>query len=81
RAWFISRLSMLFPDSISGHSLCASRATSLVAARVLADRIQAMGGWSSDSFHIYIRKNPALLHALLFNGRSIHDRAVPFHSI
>lgn len=73
RAWFISRLRNFFPESISGHSLRAGGATSLAAAGVTADRIQAMGRWSSDSFHIYVRKNPALLHALVFHGRSIHE--------
>lgn len=81
RKWFISRLRGFFPDSISGHSLRAGGATSLAASGVPADRIQAMGRWSSDSFRIYIRKNPALLHALLFNGRSIHDSVTTFHSI
>lgn len=81
RAWFMGRLRAMFPDSISGHSLRAGGATSLAASGVSADRIQAMGRWSTDSFRIYIRKNPALLHALVFNGRSIHDPSVPFASI
>lgn len=81
RAWFIARLRALFPDYISGHSLRAGGATSLAAAGVHGDRIQAMGRWSSDAFRIYVRKNPALLHALVFNGRSIHDPINPFHPI
>ncbi|KAG2350553.1 hypothetical protein BDR05DRAFT_842191, partial [Suillus weaverae] len=40
RAWFIARLRALFPDTISGHSLRAGGATSLVASGVSADRIQ-----------------------------------------
>lgn len=81
RSWFIGRLRALFPSSISGHSLRAGGATSLAASGVSFDRIQAMGRWSSDSFRVYIRKNPALMHALVFNGRSIHDPAAPFHPI
>ncbi|KAG2743558.1 hypothetical protein P692DRAFT_20747660 [Suillus brevipes Sb2] len=59
----------------------AGGATSLAASGVPFDRIQAMGRWSSDAFCIYVRKNPALLHALVFNGRSIHDSGGPFGSI
>jgi hypothetical protein len=72
-------LRAFFPDSISGHSLRAGGATSLAASGVPFDRIRAMGRWSSDAFRIYVRKNPALLHALVFNGRSIHDPVHPFH--
>ncbi|KAF9030108.1 hypothetical protein BDZ89DRAFT_1245282, partial [Hymenopellis radicata] len=32
--------------------------------------IQAAGRWASDTFQIYIRKNPIVLQALLFHG---HD--------
>ncbi|KAG2050846.1 hypothetical protein BDR06DRAFT_890924 [Suillus hirtellus] len=60
-------------------------ATSLAASGVSAECIQAMGRWSSNGFCIYIRKNPALLHALLFNGHGIHDGSgmgsSPFASI
>lgn len=72
-AWFSARLWALYPDSISGHSLRVGGATSLAASGVLGDQIQAMGHWSSDFFRIYICKNPALLHAIVFNGQSIHD--------
>lgn len=78
RNWFIARLRARFPKSISGHSLRAGGATSLAAAGVPFDQIQAMGRWSSEAFRIYVRKNPALLHALVFNGRSIHDSSGPF---
>jgi hypothetical protein len=81
RSWFIGRLRSQFPNTISGHSLRAGGATSLAASEVPFDRIQAMGRWSSDAFRIYVRKNPALLHALVFNGRSIHDSGGPFGSI
>jgi hypothetical protein len=80
--WFVSWLHSHFPDSISGHSLRAGGATSLTVVGISTDHIQAMGHWLSDSFCIYIRKNLALLHALLFNGQSIHDvPSAPFVSI
>ncbi|KAG2049683.1 hypothetical protein BDR06DRAFT_893310 [Suillus hirtellus] len=60
-------------------------AMSLAASGVSAEHIQAMGRWSSNGFRIYIQKNPALLHALLFNGHGIHDGSgtgsSPFTSI
>ncbi|KAF9052275.1 hypothetical protein BDZ89DRAFT_1088428 [Hymenopellis radicata] len=31
--------------------------------------IQAAGRWASDTFQIYIRKNPVVLQAMLFHGR------------
>jgi hypothetical protein len=34
------------------------------------DHICRAGRWSSDSFQVYIRKNPIVLHALL-NGHHI----------
>lgn len=78
RSWFIARLRAFFPSSISGHSLRAGGATSLAISGVPLDRIQALGHWSSDAFRVYIRKNPALMHALIFHGRSIHDPVFPF---
>jgi len=49
RAWFMARLRLFFPPSISGHSLRAGGATSLALAGVPENRIQAMGRWSSDA--------------------------------
>lgn len=34
-------------------------------AGVPASEVQVIGRWSSDSFRIYVRKNPTLLHALI----------------
>ncbi|KAG2064797.1 hypothetical protein BDR04DRAFT_1034359, partial [Suillus decipiens] len=59
----------------------AGGATSLTAAGVPASEIQAISHWSSDSFQIYIHKNPTLLHALIFNGQSAHDGWDPFMPI
>jgi hypothetical protein len=72
RHWFISRLRRFFPKDYAGHSLRSGGATSLAEAGVPPTTIQAMGRWSSSSFQIYIRKNPVLLHALLF-GRPAHQ--------
>lgn len=74
RSWFIRRLSSVFRlDNVSGHSMRAGGATSLAAAGVPPDRIQAIGRWRSSAWQRYVRKNPALLQALLFHGRSIHN--------
>jgi hypothetical protein len=72
RHWFVSRLRKFFPKDYAGHSLRSGGATSLAEAGVSPDIIQAMGRWSSESFKIYIRKNPVLLHALLF-GHPAHQ--------
>jgi hypothetical protein len=72
RHWFLSRLRALFPSSYAGHSLRSGGATSLAEAGVDPSVIQAVGRWSSPAFRIYIRKNPVVLHALIF-GRPAHQ--------
>jgi hypothetical protein len=72
RHWFISRLHCLFPKDFAGHSIRSGGATSLAEAGVPPATIQAIGRWSSESFKIYIRKNPVLLHAILV-GRPAHQ--------
>ena len=72
RHWFISRLRKFFPKEIAGHSLRSGGATSLAEAGADLATIQAIGRWSSDAFRIYIRKNPVLIHAVLF-GRPAHQ--------
>lgn len=76
RAWFMRRLRNIFPRDIAGHSLRAGGATSLAAAGVSPATIQALGRWSSDAWLVYIRKHPALLSAMLCDGRSLHDGPV-----
>jgi hypothetical protein len=67
RSWFIRKLRLLFPDSrIAGQSMRAGGATALAEDGVTPHLIQSSGRWSSETFHIYIRKNPVLLQALLF---------------
>jgi len=73
-AWFIRRLRHFFDTSIAGHSLHAGGTTSLAAAGVPPASIQRIGRWRSDTWERYVCKNPVLLQALLFHGRSsIHD--------
>ena len=72
RHWFISRLRTFFPGNYAGHSLRSGGATSLAEAGVNVSTIQAVGRWSSAAFQIYIRKNPVVLHALIF-GHPAHQ--------
>ncbi|KAI0037693.1 hypothetical protein FA95DRAFT_1476687, partial [Auriscalpium vulgare] len=64
RSWFLRRLRKFFPNTIAGHSLRAGGATYFASAGWPDNRIQALGRWTSDTFRIYIRKNPVLLQAL-----------------
>jgi len=75
RHWFMSRLRSYLPTQFGGHSMRAGGATSLAETGATVSTIQAIGRWNSDSFQIYIRKNPVILHALLF-GRPAHQSAV-----
>ena len=68
RHWFMSRLRKFFPREIAGQSLRSGGATSLAEAGADLETIQAAGRWSSEAFRIYIRKNPVLIHAILFGG-------------
>ena len=72
RHWFLSRLRPLFPDNYAGHSIRSGGTTSLAEAGVDPLIIQGIGHWSSPAFCIYIRKNPAVLHALIF-GHPAHQ--------
>ena len=58
--WFNAQLCRFFPDNISGHSLHAGGATALAMAGVSDDQIRLQGRWSSDSYQIYLRKNPSV---------------------
>ena len=70
RHWFLTRLRRFFPKEIAGQSIRSGSATSLAEAGADLATIQAIGRWSSEAFRIYIRKNPVLIHAILF-GRSV----------
>ena len=64
--WFMSRLRTFFPNEIAGQSMRSGGATSLAEAGADLVTIQAVGRWSCEAFRIYIRKNPVLIHAMLF---------------
>ena len=66
RSWFLARLRKCLPDegNIGGHSIRSGGATALALAGVQDSRIQTLGRWASNTFQIYIRKHPLLLHAL-----------------
>ena len=72
RHWFMSRLRVFFPENFAGQSLRSGGATSLAEAGADLTTIQAAGRWSSKAFRIYIRKNPFILHAIIF-GRPAHQ--------
>ena len=57
---------------IAGQSMRSGSATSLAENSVPPHLTQAIGHWASSAFQIYIRKNPVLLHALLFR-HAAHD--------
>ena len=69
RAWFLRHLSKTFLPSanISGHSMRSGGATALAVAGVPASQIQAIGRWSSDSWQVYVRKHPVIIHALMIS--------------
>jgi len=63
-SWFITRLHTFFPsDNVTGHSLCASSATTLALAGTPLDCIQMISRWSSQAFLIYLCQNPILLQS------------------
>ena len=67
RAFFIQRLRLFFPNDISGQSMRAGGATKMAEEGAAPLTIQSAGRWSSDAFKIYIRKNPAVLHGMMFS--------------
>ena len=71
RQWFLRRLHALVDNrAFAGQSMHAGGATFLAECGVATHLIQACGRWSSDTFRIYIRKNPVLLQVILENRRS-----------
>ena len=70
RAWFTRRLHRLIPDkNVTGHSMRAGGATALAVSGASSSTIQAIGRWSSETWQVYIRKHPVLLHAILTADR------------
>ena len=74
-SFFIRCLRFFFPSDIAGQSLQAGGATMLADLGISPHIIQATGRWSSEAFRIYIRKNPFLLHNLLFAQSPSHTVA------
>lgn len=62
RRWFLSRFHLYFDARYGGHSLRAGGATLLASKGVSFDLIQALGRWSSETFRIYIREHPYIIH-------------------
>ena len=71
RQFFVSRLRHFFDRDVASQSMRAGGATSLTEHGVAPAIIQFMGRWSSDTFLIYIRKNPVLIQALLYSNQQI----------
>ena len=67
RTWFLRRPSKTFPlaANMSDHSMPAGGAPSLAISDLLGDTIRSIDRWSSSSGEIYVRKHPAIIHALL----------------
>lgn len=60
------RLRHIEPDKRwAGQSMRAGGATALAEDGASPQVIQAAGRWASDTFQIYIRKNPIVLNAIL----------------
>ena len=66
RSWFLRRLQAHFPNDVAGQSLRAGGATDLAERGAPPHIIQAAGRWASNTFQIYMRKNPFLLQAMLY---------------
>ncbi|KIL58038.1 hypothetical protein M378DRAFT_53549, partial [Amanita muscaria Koide BX008] len=65
RAWFLRLLHRVCDPALGGHSLRAGGATDLALNGTSLDIIQAAGRWASESFRIYIRRNPFLMDAVI----------------
>lgn len=65
RKWFLDRLRKVCGQDVGGHSIRSGGATFLAQCGFSMDTIQALGRWSSDTFKIYIRQHPLLLHAAI----------------
>ncbi|KAF9558438.1 hypothetical protein CPC08DRAFT_638990, partial [Agrocybe pediades] len=74
RSFFIDRLRFFFGPEFAGQSMRAGGATSLAQNGTPLSVIQPLGRWSSDAFLIYIRKNPALIQAILATHARLSTR-------
>lgn len=71
RSWFISRMRKYFGTEFSWQSLRSGAATALAEAGAAPELIMGAGRWKSESWTVYIRKNPILLHAMILS-RTAH---------
>jgi hypothetical protein len=72
RNWFLRRFRRLVPNrQWSGQSMRAGGATFLAEQNTPYDLIQGIGRWSSESFRIYIRRNPTIL-AIMVRKQNVH---------
>ena len=65
RSFFIKQPRLFFKNDVSG----AGGATTLAKMGSPPSLIQAIGCWTSESFRIYVRKNPVLIQAMGFARR------------
>jgi hypothetical protein len=66
RGWFMRRFRQLIPNRAwSGQSMRAGSAMFLAEQNTPYDLIQGISRWSSESFRIYICRNPTLLAILI----------------
>ncbi len=61
RSWLLCKLHTTLPSEYSGHSFRARGTTHLAEVGVLDNKIQAMGHWSSETWWVYVHKNPVIL--------------------
>jgi hypothetical protein len=57
--FFMTRLHQFFSNDVAGQSMRAGGATDLCGSP--PSLVQASGRWTSESFQIYVRKNPYLI--------------------
>lgn len=70
RDWFLGRLRAVCGPDVAGHSLRAGGATLLAQQGFPLDAIQTIGRWASDTFRIYIRQHPLLIHAAVLQKQA-----------
>jgi len=73
-SWVVSKLKLVLSSNVAGHSLLSGGATALALAGTPDDHIQAHGRWSSNAYHVYIRKHPIMLQSLLY-AHSAFDKS------
>ena len=64
-SFFMCRLHLFFQKDIGRQSMRAGGAMSLAENGVAPHIIQGIGRWALEAWHIYIRKHPVLLQAML----------------